>query len=182
LVELPKTAIEPTRMLQIVQALNQLPQGVVSVEQETAAMVRTSTNLSIIATHNAHIEIQCLLRSSNNDEKQTLAQCMQSLAELYGGSAQFDTDYPAWQPVWDSQLLAISKQALQTVYNEPPKLCVVHAGLECGIISEIFPSMEFVSIGPNINNPHSPDEEVEIASVERFFDVVCEILKQAPKQ
>lgn len=175
--ELSKTAIEPTRMLQILQLLNQLPQGVVSVEQETAAMVRTSSNLSIIATKNTVVEIQCLLRSSGNDEKQALAHCMQSLVELYGGTAEFDTDYPAWQPVWNSQLLEITKQALQNVYNEMPKLCVVHAGLECGILSEIFPNMEFVSIGPKINNPHSPDEEVEIASVERFFNTVCGILK-----
>ncbi len=180
-IELPKTAIEPTRMLQILQLLNQLPQGVVSVDQENEVMVRTSTNLSIIATENAKIEIQCLLRSSNNDEKQKLAHCMQSLVELYNGTALFDTDYPAWQPVWDSQLLAITKQALQTIYNEKSKLCVVHAGLECGILGEIFPAMEFVSIGPLINNPHSPDEEVEIASVERFFNALCEILKHAPK-
>ena len=181
-IELPKTAIEPTRMLQILQLLNQLPQGVVSMEQETAAMVRTSTNLSIIATTDAIIEIQCLLRSSNNGEKQALAQCMQALAELYGGIAKFDTDYPAWQPVWNSQLLEITKKALQIVYNETPKLSVVHAGLECGILSEIFPQMEFVSIGPNINNPHSPDEEVEIASVERFFEAVCGILRNVPEK
>ncbi|MCL2327996.1 MAG: M20/M25/M40 family metallo-hydrolase [Bacteroidetes bacterium] len=180
--ELPQTTIEPTRMLQILQLLNQLPQGVVSVEQETAAMVRTSSNLSIIAIKNATIEIQCLLRSSNNDEKQALAQCMQALVELYGGIAKFDTNYPAWQPVWNSQLLEITKQALQTVYNATPKLSVVHAGLECGILGEKFPAMEFVSIGPNINNPHSPDEEVEIASVERFFYAVCEILRNVPEK
>lgn len=179
-IEAPKSAIEPTRMLQILQFLTQLPQGVISVEQQTAAMVRTSNNISIIATQSAYIEIQCLLRSSNNDEKRALAQCMQQLVELYGGTTSFDTDYPAWQPVWNSGLLEITKQALHTIYNETPQLCVVHAGLECGILGEIFPDMEFVSIGPRINNPHSPDEEVEIASVERFFNAVCEILKRAP--
>ncbi|MDR2962905.1 MAG: aminoacyl-histidine dipeptidase [Bacteroidales bacterium] len=181
-IELPQAVIEPTRMLQILQALTQLPQGVVSVEQQTAAMVRTSTNLSIITTEEGKLLVQCLLRSSNNAEKQQLARCMQLLVELYGGTAQFDTDYPAWQPRWDSQLLEITKQSLQIIYGNLPHLCVVHAGLECGILSEIFPYMEFVSIGPAIRNPHSPEEEVEIDSVERFFRALCEILKRAPKQ
>lgn len=179
--ELATQAIEATRMLQILQFLNQVPQGVISVDNQTPAMVRTSNNISIIATQNSTIEIQCLLRSSNNNEKQHLAQCMQQLAELYNGKAQFDTDYPAWQPVWNSELLEITKQALQKIYKQTSQLCVVHAGLECGILGEIFPDMEFVSIGPRINNPHSPDEEVEIASVERFFNAVCEILKHAPQ-
>lgn len=173
----PTKNIAPIQFHYIIQAVTQCPQGVIRFEKNNIKIVRTSTNLSIISTHENQIEVNCLLRSVSEDEKQTLVQTMKQLYTIYGASCMFAGDYPGWKPIWDSPINLIVAKALEQVYSAKPKIEVVHAGLECGIFSSKYPNIEYISFGPTIRNPHSPDEEVDIASVERFWNALIMVLK-----
>ena len=82
----------------------------------------------------------------------------------------------------DSEILEVSKQSYKRLFNKDAKVLAVHAGLECGLIGETYPGMDMISYGPDLKGVHSPDERIEIKSVEKFWDLTLEILKNIPKQ
>jgi dipeptidase D len=176
-----ETCIANKSAITIIEALLECPNEVITFENKEKGIVRTSTNLSIIKTHDNSIEINCLLRSFSSQEKQELANRMEKLFSEKGATTSFVGDYPGWEPIWDSKIIDIVKKASTTVYKTAPHIQVVHAGLECGIFSGIFPNIEYVSFGPTIRNPHSPDELVEIDSVHDFWKVLCLVLEGIPE-
>ncbi|MDA3881941.1 MAG: aminoacyl-histidine dipeptidase [Bacteroidales bacterium] len=178
--ELPKKIISTQSTHSFLQAVSSCPNGVISFEKEINT-VRTSTNLSIIQTHNKDIEINCLLRSSNTQEKTELALVMQHIFNIFSIEAHFEGDYPAWEPQADSKIASLVQKAYDKCTDTKPTLQVVHAGLECGIIQKKYPNIEYISIGPNIRGPHSPDEKVEIRSVAQFWNILLYILEHSPK-
>ncbi len=163
-----------------IQAMQNCPNGVISLENDTKDIVKTSINISIISTKSKEFEVNCLLRSSSTNEKIQLAHSIEQNCKLFGGKAHFDGEYPAWQPIWNSHILSILKRAYSELTNINPEVKVVHAGLECGIFSGKYPNMEFISFGPNIRGPHSPDERVEIRTVEQFWKLLQYVLKNIP--
>lgn len=177
--EMPETVIQKQDMHAIITALNTCINGVISVEDFDSTITKTSNNLSIIQTHTKYIEINCLLRSSSSSEKMKLAHALRQHFSLYGAQCDFSGDYPGWEPVWESKIVSLVQQAYARNTQIQPHVTVVHAGLECGIIKSKYPHMEFVSFGPNIRGPHSPDERVEIASVAQFWNILLYVLKHA---
>jgi len=89
-------------------------------------------------------------------------------------------DYPGWSPNANSPILTIMKDLYIQRYNEEPKIKACHAGLECGILGKHFPGMDMISFGPNIRAAHSPDEKVQISSVQKYWGYLLETLKQIP--
>lgn len=161
----------------IIEALSLCPKGVIQFENEEEGIVHTSSSTSIITTRSNALEVNCLIRSFDDAAKQRVIDQMHTIFTARKASTEFEGSYPGWKPAWDSTLLRLTKQASETVYGVPPKIKAVHAGLECGLLLHIFPHLECVSIGPLINNPHSPDEQVEIQSVEQFWEVTKELLQ-----
>ena len=96
---------------------------------------------------------------------------------LAGADVQFSGSYPGWKPNFKSQLLATTKEVYQKEFGKDPRVVTIHAGLECGIIGRNYPGMEMISFGPTIEHPHSPDERVNIATVQKLYDYVIVILK-----
>ena len=88
--------------------------------------------------------------------------------------------YPGWDPNANSEILDLMKGKYQALYNEDPKVMACHAGLECGILGEIYPNWDMISFGPTIRNPHSPDEKVKIATVAKFWTLLKDVLKDIP--
>jgi dipeptidase D len=86
--------------------------------------------------------------------------------------------YPAWQPNPDSPLLKKAKTVMQSLFGNEPEVKAIHAGLECGIIGDKFPGMDMISFGPTIEGAHSPDERVQISTVEKFWKFVETLLEQ----
>jgi dipeptidase D len=97
---------------------------------------------------------------------------IESVAALAGARYEALSGYPGWKPNMQSPLLFRAKNIWVDVHRSTPKIEVIHAGLECGIIGETLPGMDMISLGPTIENPHSPTERVSISSVERFYDFV----------
>jgi dipeptidase D len=159
------------------KALNDCPNGVINISPAMKEVVQTSTNLAIVRVGDGKCEAQCLLRSSNDLEKSELAKKMKEVFSAIGARSFFEGDYPGWNPDTGSFILAKAINTYKKVFGTGPEVKVIHAGLECGIIGGAYPDLDMISFGPTIRHPHSPDEKVNIASVERFWIFLKSILE-----
>jgi dipeptidase D len=120
------------------------------------------------------------MRSSLRSEKEFVAERIVALCELTGTECELTGSYDGWNPNMDSPILKTMAAAYERLFGEKPEITAVHAGLECGIIGGVYPEMDMISCGPTIRYPHSPDEEVNIPSVERFWRFLVDALENAP--
>lgn len=176
----PDRVMEPGLQKRLIAAIYSCPNGVIRMTDGIDGLVETSTNLSIVKTTANKINISCLLRSSVDSAKENLAEMMKALFELAGGQATFSGSYPGWKPNMNSSIMKTMDALYQKKYGKKMEIKAVHAGLECGIIGGVYPKLDMVSFGPTIKHPHSPDEKVHIASVQKFWDFLVETLKNIP--
>lgn len=177
---MPDGLMDTDTQNRMLRAVYGCPNGVIRMSDAMEGLVETSTNLSIVKSDNGVVKVICLLRSSVNSAKEDLTHMMRSIFELAGAKVEFDGEYPGWKPNPDSAIL----KAMQSVYNNRfgkiPEIKAIHAGLECGLLGAVYPDWDMISFGPTIRYPHSPDEKVNIASVEKFWIYLTETLKNAP--
>jgi len=155
--------------------------GVYRMSPEIPELVETSNNIARVVIKDGNVKIGCLTRSSVESSKMDLAMMLRATFELIGCEVELSGDYPGWAPDMDSSILKVLRSLYETLYNEKPHVAACHAGLECGILGTHYPDMEMISFGPNIKGAHSPDERVQISSVQKFWIFVLEILKHIPK-
>lgn len=175
--DLPKTLIPEEIQDNLINAIEAAPNGVASMLHEFPSIVETSTNLASVESLDGKIEVKFLTRSSSETRKQALDSSIESLFSMAGAKVESLGDYPGWEPKADSAVQRIMKDVYKQKFGKDPIVQVVHAGLECGIILDSTPGLDIVSFGPTIMNPHSPDEYVEIATVERFYNYLIAILE-----
>ena len=162
---------------QIVNLLNALPHGATGMSRKIPGLVETSTNLASIKYKDKGIyEIATSQRSSSNSLKLDIANRVEATFILGGAKILHSTGYPGWEPNTNSQILKASVQCYQKLFNKTPLVTAIHAGLECGLFLKKYPQLDMVSFGPTIKGAHSPDERVEIKSVELFWEFLLEIL------
>lgn len=154
--------------------------GVLRNIPEMPEVVEASSNLAIVKTDATSIAINILIRSSVESTKEEICSMVESTFLLAGASVEFSGGYPGWQPRFDSPILHTMKDVHHKLYNAEPEVKVIHAGLECGIIGAAVPGLDMISFGPTISHPHSPDEKVEIASVQKFWDYLVSALEKTP--
>ncbi len=140
-------------------------------------LVETSTNLATVRIKDNTASIGLSSRSSIGSALQDFRDRIRATAELAGATVTEETPYPGWKPNLKSNILKISKKVYKDITGEDPTVEAIHAGLECGIIGMKFPGMDMISIGPTIKYPHSPEEQVIISSVEKFYDYVTKLLE-----
>lgn len=171
------TMVFPLRFQQnLLKAMNECPDGVIKMSPAVPDLVETSTNLAIITTAKRQVTIKSSQRSSINSKRAQLSQSIGELWSVYGGKWKIDSEYLGWEPRPEAKLIRTVQQAYQHKLGFEPHSTAIHAGLECGIIGALNPAMEIISFGPDINAPHSPDENVNIASVADFWTLLLEIL------
>ena len=153
------------------------PHGVLRQHPDIAGLVESSTNLAILRCSKSAAEITCSTRSSVGPALEAARAMLKALVDLAGGKAKQPAGYPGWAPNVNSKLLAALKDVYQKVFGKEALIVAIHAGLECGIIGEKFPGMDMISFGPTITHPHSPEEGVEIASVENFWKFLTSSLQ-----
>lgn len=164
----------------LLRALYACPNGVIRMSDSMMGLVETSTNLSIVKREGTQVKISCLLRSSVNSAKEDLSIMMRSIFELAGAEVNFEGEYPGWKPNPESSILKTMQEVYNNKYGKIPEIKAIHAGLECGLLGAVYPKWDMISFGPTIRNPHSPDEKVHIASVQKFWDFLTETLKHIP--
>ena len=154
-----------------------LPHGVVSMSYDIPGLVETSTNLATVKSQNGTVAIGLSSRSSVASALEALRQRIRSAATLAGASVEEGGGYPGWKPDLESELLKVVRKVHERELGTDPKIEAIHAGLECGLIGEMIPGMDMISFGPQIEFPHSPDERVHVASVDRFFKLLAATLE-----
>jgi len=150
------------------------------MSDDVPGLVETSTNLAIVKTDGKHVNVHCLLRSSVDSAKLALADRMRALFEMAGAKVEFKGSYPGWKPNMDSGIMKVMMKVYEKKYGIVPVVKAIHAGLECGLIGGVYPKLDMISFGPTIRHPHSPDEKVNIPSVEKFWSFLRETLKNVP--
>lgn len=178
--KLPATLIDEATQKNLFNAIYGCPNGVMRMSNEMAGLVETSTNLAIVKSEKGEIKVMCLLRSSVDSAKGDLEQMMQSVFELAGADIIFDGQYPGWKPNPSSPILKTMQDIYQNKYGNIPEIKAIHAGLECGLLGGVYPNWDMISFGPTIRYPHSPDEKVNIETVQKFWDYLVETLKNIP--
>ncbi len=179
---MPEALIEYDIQHKLLNALYACPHGVMAMSPDIPGLVETSTNLASVKMTANEIVVVTSQRSSLDTGKRDIADMVASVFQLAGAKVKHGDGYPGWEPNMDSAILAITKKAYENLYKESPKVLVIHAGLECGIIGEKYPGMDMISYGPTMRGAHSPDEKVEISTVEKFWDLTLEVLRNAPTQ
>jgi dipeptidase D len=154
--------------------------GVYRMSPEVKGLVETSNNIAKISAGNGEIKVSCLTRSSVESNKNDLANSLVSAFELGGFEVNLAGEYPGWKPNPDSDIVKVVDKTYEKLNGEKAHIAACHAGLECGIIGSHYPEMDMVSFGPTIRGAHSPDERVSISSVQKFWELVLEILKNIP--
>jgi dipeptidase D len=156
------------------------PNDVVRMSDTMPGTVETSSNLAIVETGKKSIEVSCLVRSFSESSKLGLASRLQSVFKQAGASVVLEGNYPGWQPKVDSEILDVMKELYKKQFNVAPELLAMHAGLECGILGSTYTKWDMISIGPTIKFPHSPDEKVNIETVQKYWDFLLNTLENIP--
>lgn len=162
----------------VIQVISASPAGILRMNPDVAGLVQTSNNVAKISISPNGVEVLCLTRSSSESEKMDAAQRLASLYKMAGFETSFTGSYPGWEPSPGGTLASLMHESYVTMFREEPHVNACHAGLECGIIGERCPGMEMISFGPNIRGAHSPDERVEIASVQKSWNYFEDVLKR----
>jgi len=172
LCDAPSKAITPEVCTDLLTIMSTVSNGVLAMSKALDGIVETSNNLAIIKEKDGNILVECMSRSSSEAALIALKKDITDLFRNNGATVYYESTFPGWQPDPGSSLLSVIKQAYASVNGKEPTVVVVHAGLECGVIGDRFPGMEMISCGPTIQFAHSPDERMNIASVERFWKFI----------
>lgn len=174
--EMPERCWTRSTQNRLLAALNACPNGADSMSVDIPGLVETSTNLAKVSCESGRLNIDCLLRSQNDFARDDLAQRMADLFTLAGGESRISGEYPGWRPVPDTPITRVLAAEGEKLLGRTPKISVIHAGLECGILGTNYPHWQMASFGPTIEMPHSPDERVHIESVEIFWQWLVNVL------
>lgn len=180
--ESPENVMDQETGKNLVSALYACPNGVIRMITEMPDVVETSTNLAIVRSGKKKVEIATLQRSSVDSAKDDLCIMMRTVFELAGAKVEHAGAYPGWKPNVDSPILKTMREVYAGKYGKTPEQKVIHAGLECGLLGGVYPNLDMISFGPTIRNPHSPDEMVNIPSVNLFWEFLVETLRNAPEK
>lgn len=176
---MPASIMDDTQS-RAVRAFFGCPNGVVRMSDSVPGLVETSNNLARVYSDGNKIIGQCLLRSSVESSKDALADKIAAIFEMAGAVVEFTGGYPGWKPNPDSPILKVMQNVYKNKYGKMPEIKAIHAGLECGLLGGVYPNWDMISFGPTIRSPHSPDEKVNIATVQKFWDYLVDVLKNVP--
>jgi dipeptidase D len=168
----------PASQQAFLSAISGTISGIARMSPSIPGLVQTSNNLARVVVDNGQIAVLCLARSSVDTERDALTASLTSVLQQLGGTVEVSGEYPGWQPVPTSNIVQLMSALYQEMFGEPAHVAACHAGLECGIIGGKFHGMEMISFGPNIFGAHSPDERVQISSVQKFFRFYSQVLER----
>ena len=161
------------------KALLLMPWGVQAMSMDIPGLVQTSLNIGILKCGDDEMTAVCSVRSSVASQKQMVRDRLRCLTEQLGGRVDVVGDYPAWEYLPDSPLRERMIEVYREQYGKEPVVETVHAGLECGLLGEKLPGLDCVSFGPDLTDIHTPRERMHIASVQRTWKLLCEVLKRS---
>nr|WP_321451890.1 aminoacyl-histidine dipeptidase [uncultured Carboxylicivirga sp.] len=180
-VDLPEKMIDEETQKRLLNALYACPHGVIAMSRDIEGLVETSTNLASVKVVDNSIIVTTSQRSSVESSKDDIANMVESVFTLAGAKVTHSDGYPGWTPNTDSEILKITKDSYIQLFEKEPLVRAIHAGLECGLFLEKYPGMDMVSFGPTIKGAHSPDERINIETVQKFWKHLLDVLKNIPE-
>ena len=162
----------------LVDAIMACHDGVLRNIPSIPSVVETSSNLGIINIGGGEASILILARSSNETMMEYIQEMQESCFSMAGMKVEYGGNYGAWQPNFDSPIVAKMVEVHRKLFGEEAKVQVCHAGLECSIIGGVYPGMDLVSFGPTLRSPHTPDERCNIPSVAKFWTFLKALLEE----
>ncbi len=181
-VETSEKAVETEEAAKILNTLYGVHNGVYRMSPDIDNLVETSSSLAKVTISKGKFETQSLQRSSLESGKQDVANSIRACFENMSCVVEQSGDYPGWKPNTNSKILQIMEELYREKFQEEPQVKACHAGLECGILSKHLQNVDMISFGPNIRAAHSPDEKVQISSVQKFWDYFLETLQRIPNR
>ncbi len=176
----PALVMDAAFQKSLLYAIYACPNGIYRMSPEIAGLVQSSNNLARVLVQDGSYSLQCLTRSSVETEKEDLKMAITSAFALMGATLTYAGGYPGWQPNPNAPIIQIMSGLYEEMFKEKAHINAVHAGLECGILGTNYPDMQMISFGPNIFGAHSPDERVQVSSVQKFWGYLLETLKRIP--
>ena len=176
IVERPVALIPEIVQDDLINAIEAVHNGVLGCLPDFDGAVETSSNLGIIATEYGLIKLKFLERSCSESKRYAACSSLESLFSLAGAKVGFENDYPEWTPQFSPFARSVA-ESYEALFGKKAGLTVMHAGLECGILSRLLPDTQIIAIGPDIVSPHSPSEKVAIGSVGRFYDFLVRLVE-----
>ena len=177
----PANCIDKKTTENLLNALYACPHGVLGMSFEIPGLVETSTNLASVKMKEGNkIVVTTSQRSSTNSLKGDVGNMITAVFKLAGAEVQATDGYPGWKPNPNSKILKISEKIYKDLFDNAPEIKAIHAGLECGLFLEKYPHLDMISCGPTILGAHSPEERLEISTVEKWWKFLVELLKSIP--
>lgn len=177
---LPAKMISKADQQKAMSAIYTTPNAVWKMSETIPGLVETSSSLAKVEFVKGEFTTQSLQRSMVESGKEDVANAIRLTYQLIGADVVQGGDYPGWAPNPSSKILKVLEKEYVSLFNSQPKVKACHAGLECGILGEHLPNCDMISFGPTIKNPHSPDEKVNIKSVDKFWKFLTKVLENTP--
>ena len=178
-VERPEYCLDADTSVALIRAIYSAPHGVFSMSHELEGLVETSTNLaSVKMVGDNKVVITTSQRSSVESRKVDIASQVEAHFQLAGAKVTHSDGYPGWAPNTESKIMKISADAYEELFGVKPAIKAIHAGLECGLFLAKYPGLDMVSFGPTMRGVHSPDEQLLIPTVDKFWKHLCRVLEK----
>lgn len=170
-------AIERESALNLLRAVVSCPDGVFRMSLDIEGVVDSSNNIAIVRTDCQSAKVTCMLRGLTDSLKIAEAQAVRSIFEMAGAEFVFSGWYSGWKPNMNSPVLKKMKETYVSLFGSEPAVKALHGGLECGILSGVYPDIQMISCGPTLCSPHSPDERALVTSVSKWWKLIVSTLE-----
>ena len=175
-VDTSRRGVIPKDTAVVVNLLGALPSGPVEMALDFPLLVQTSTNLSLVEITDEALVVTANQRSCVPSRLDAICLSIEAVGRLAGATVHTGSGYPSWPMDPESALLKRCTALYEKLFEAAPRVQIMHAGLECGVIGDRCPGMDMISLGPTIENPHSPSERLYLPSVERVWRLMAALL------
>jgi len=175
----PQKVLSPKATFKTVNCLFMMPHGVDKYSHTIPGMVETSTNLAAVELLDYEVHVVTSQRSSRTSKRDNMANRITAVLRCPGARVSYSSIYPAWTADPDNPLVDLTRDAYKELFGKAPQITAIHAGLECGVIGERCPNMRMISLGPDLQDVHTPNERLNIKSVGRIWDLLLLVLRKA---
>jgi dipeptidase D len=180
--DLPEKVMNMEDQELLLSAIYANQSGIYRMSPDVDGLVQTSNNLARVNIKDGEAEILNLTRSAVDSEKMDLAFAIEAAYRATGATVVMDGSYPGWAPDPNALITGLMAENFKKEFSKEAQVVACHAGLECGIIKESYPDVDMISFGPNIRGAHSPEERVQVSSVQRFFGLLKNTLGSMPRK
>lgn len=171
-------AMDQKSALALIRALRLAPNGVIRRNVATDGSVEVSSNIGVVATSDDEVKIMLSPRSSITSLQNEFKDRLQTLADVLGFDAKFEFEYPGWSYAEHSPVRDVFVESYRELFGSELRIESIHAGLECGLFAEVLHGLDAIAVGPTLSDVHTPDESMELASAERFYELLIDVLKR----